>query len=238
MSCISRTWTCVGSSVPQAPVCIRLRPPINPAAPSPAIPPPLSGQRYPEPRPRAHPRPAVPGLAMGPAAAVGQPGLLIFQRRHSCCHRPRPPKSFGFGFWGDLACTCIVFINTPHEEKRPDDTDMDDTDNPGHGDVPCQPHFGCWQAGRCCHRPMHAPACIRQQRGTSALRRAKGPGGSQPGGCRYRPGSRQHLSAPGQAGRFLGLLRPHCQHPQLAGAGRAAAMPLPAMTCTSRANKQ
>ena len=128
MSCISRTWTCVGSSVPQAPVCIRLRPPINPAAPSPALPPPLSGQRYPEPRPRAHPRPAVPGLAMGPAAAVGQPGLPIFRRRHSCCHRPRPPKSFGFGFWGDLACTCIVFINTPHEEKRPDDTDMDDTD--------------------------------------------------------------------------------------------------------------
>jgi hypothetical protein len=29
----------VGSSVPQAPVCIRLRPPINPAAPSPAFPP-------------------------------------------------------------------------------------------------------------------------------------------------------------------------------------------------------
>ena len=129
MSCISCTWTCVGSSVPQAPVCIRLRPPINPAAPSPALPPPLSGQRYPEPRPRAHPRPAVPGLAMhmGPAAAVGQPSPPIFRRRHSCCHRPRPPKSSGFGFWGDLACTCIVFINTPHEEKRPDDTDMDDT---------------------------------------------------------------------------------------------------------------
>ena len=235
MSRISCTWTCVGSSVPQAPVCIRLRPPINPAAPSPAFPP-IVWPAVPRTTAARAPSPgsAGPCHAYG-ACSCGWPAEPpIFRRRHSCCHRPRPPKSFGFGFWGDLACTCIVFINTPHEEKR------HGHGRHGHGDVPCQPHFGCWQAGRCCHRPLHAPACIRQQRGTSALRRAKGSGSSQPGACRYRPwpGSRQHLSVPGQAGRFLGLLRPHCQHPQLAGAGRAAAMPLPAMTCTSRANKQ
>ena len=90
---------------------------------------------------------------MGPAAAAGQPGLPICRRRHSCCHRPRPPKSFGFGFWVDHACPCTVLINTPHEEKRLDDTAAD------MAIAKCQRQvqFGCWPAGRCCHRPRLPP---------------------------------------------------------------------------------
>ena len=73
--------------------------------------------------------------------------------------------SYDFDFWGDLACICIVFINTSLEEKsrkRLNDTDM--------AKCQCQPHFGCWPAGRFCHRPLHGPARIRQQRGTSGWR--------------------------------------------------------------------
>ena len=47
-------------------------------------------------------------------------------------------------------------------------------------------------AGRCCHRPLHALARIRQPRETSAWRRAEGPGSGQPAEHRYRPVPRQH----------------------------------------------
>jgi hypothetical protein len=91
-------------------------------------------------------------------------------------------------------------------------------------------------AGRCCHRPLLALARIRQPRGTSAWRWAKGPGSSQPAVHRYRTGPRQHQprARPNPASAYWGCTVSSRDQQ----APRAAAKPFPAMPRTSGVNRE
>ena len=138
---------------------------------------------------------------------------------------------------GKISDISIVLINTSCQGKRP----IASTRLAGHSEVPV-PAAVRLQASRPLLLSATAADIPRCRDNGGLLHcRPGAPNSDLAQGCGVParwPAAARPPPALAHAEPILGLLRPHFQQPRLEGAARAAAMPLPAMTCTSKANKQ